>query len=110
MSVNIPTKATVRGIINDLIELADQEKRPAIQEIKDIKELETLFTYLKQNYSPREYWLSGASDRVKTSKRADTWSSLWGILIQDWNKKNGVLPIIASLAMYMNSGDPFCRD
>lgn len=111
MSQSLPTKLTVRGVINDMIELADKNHRPSVQEIKDIRTLDTLFEYLKQNYSPRKHWLSGVSEE----KLRHLSEQILGVHYQEFAYKigienNGVLPIIASLAMYMEVGTPFCAD
>lgn len=111
MDESIPTKTTVRGVINDLLELADNEKKPTIMEIKNIHTLDTLFDYLKNNFSPREYWLSCADDaelvylstQILGASHYDDFAYKIGL------KNNGVLPIIASLAYFMD-GPGLCND
>lgn len=103
MSKNEITRMTLRGIMNDMIELADNDKIPTIQEIKDIKTIDTLFDYLRQNYSPRQHWMSGANE--EDLKRVSI--QILGVHYDEFAykigiKKNGVLPIIASLALYMD--------
>ena len=111
MSQSIPTKMTVRGVINDMLELADKSNIPNVQEINNIKTMDTLFEYLKKNYSPREHWLSGVSEEELQHLS----EQILGVHYQEFAYKigirsNGVLPIIASLAMYMEAGSPFCQD
>ena len=105
MAKNEITRTTLRAIMNDMIELADNETIPTVKEIQNIKNIDALFDFLKQNYKPREYWLSGSAE--EDLKRLST--QILGVQYDEFAHKigitkNGILPIIASLAMYMELG------
>lgn len=105
MSKNEITRTTLRSVVNDMIELADSDKIPTIQEIKNIRTGDNLFNYLRQNYSPREYWMSGVNE--EDLKRMSI--QILGVHYGEFTykigiNKNGVLPIIASLVFYMDLG------
>ena len=105
MSKNEITRTTLRAMINDMIELADSDKIPTVQEIKKIKTMDTLFSYLQQNYSPREYWMSGTNEEDLKRISIQILGGHYGEFAYKIGiKKNGVLPIIASLAFYMDLG------
>ena len=105
MSKNEITRTTLRGVMNDMIELADTDKIPTVQEIKNIRTMDTLFSYLRQNYNPREYWMSGANEEELKRISIQILGGHYGEFAYKIGiKKNGVLPIIASLAFYMDLG------
>lgn len=91
--------------MNDMIELAENNNIPTVQEIKNLKTMDTLFDFLRENYRPREHWLSGANE--DDLKRTST--QILGVNYDEFAykigiKRNGILPIIASLALYMDLG------
>jgi hypothetical protein len=97
--------AKLRYVLNDMLELAEKEDVPTVQEIMEVQPLDALFNHLIQNYSPREHWLSG----VSTEDLARISTQILGAQYEEFAiklgiRKNGILPIIASLAMYIALG------
>ncbi|NIU87625.1 MAG: hypothetical protein GWN56_10170 [Nitrosopumilaceae archaeon] len=90
-----------------MIELADEENRPSIKEIKNhmVKSDRNIFRYIKQNYDLGDHFLTGFDD--DELKRVS--EQILGVQYEYYESKaglknNGVLPIIASLAEYMERG------
>jgi len=100
------SNATLRSILNQMVELADKDNRPSIQEIKDhmIAPNRNLFKYIKQNYDLGEGFLTGYDEELRRISE-----QILGVQYEFYESKagiknNGVLPIIASLAEYMERG------
>jgi hypothetical protein len=105
MSENGINSAQLRSVMNDMIELAEKNDVPSVQEIIGLQSSDTLFDYLTQNYSPREFWLSGVNTEVLRRISIQILGAQYEeFAIKLGIKKNGILPIIASLAMYIALG------
>lgn len=99
--------STLRSILNQMIELADEDNRPSIQEIKNhmVASNRNLFTYIKQNYDLGAYFLTGFDeDELRRISEQILGVQYEYYESKDDIKNNGVLPIIASLAEYMERG------
>ena len=101
------SNGTLRSILNNMVELADRDDKPTIQEIKNhmTSTDRNLFIFLKENYDLGPGFLTGAN--VDELRRIS--EQILGVQYEFYESKagiknNGVLPIIASLAEYMGRG------